>query len=343
VKYTTRPDFVFKCVSLIIDGESQPFEKIQEIKDIVVYLDGYQFHATKENQRVLGDLKIRNAITESGRYYQWIFSWEDIINAATSKNEDLLQQKMDTETIAKVSSRIPALKSFDFSNIKKNHNFSRFGFLLKQPLSNLDIKLWSAVQLFACQTKILSKALPFDKIDLFLASGNELEFEFNPGLPDQFAYCDNLKFADELKIVCLAQLKGFEIKSAIIHKIPSVDYLKENWELFWQTYNLQQFHDYKGIETQAASKSESIDQILENFRPELYEVVKKLISKNISINKEFDFDILEDDVIVAQAELGSESHKFFLYPFDEESRNRLINLGYKEFTIENFNLNKLAL
>jgi DEAD/DEAH box helicase domain-containing protein len=197
--------------------------------------------------------------------------------------------------------------------------------------------------LFACQTKILSKALPFDKIDLFLASGNELEFEFNPGLPDQFAYCDNLKFADELKIVCLAQLKGFEIKSAIIHKIPSGDYLKENWELFWQTYNLQQFHDYKGIGIEAASKSESIDQILENFRPELHAIVKKLISKNIAINKEFDFDILEDDVIVAQAELGSESHKFFLYPFDEESRNRLINLGYKEFNIENFNLNKLAL
>lgn len=343
VKYTTRPDFVFKCVSVVIDGESQPFEKIQEIRDIVVYLDGYQFHATKENMRVLGDLKIRNAITQSGRYYQWIFTWEDIINAATSKSEDLLQQKMDIETIAKVSSKIPVLKSFDFSDIKKNNNFTRFGIFLKQPLSDLDLKLWSAVQLFACQSKILSKGLSFDKLDSFLASGNELEFEFNPGLPDQFSYCDNLKFGDELKIVCLAQLKGFEIKSAIIQNIPAGDYSKENWELFWQTYNLQQFHDYNGFEAETASKSESIDQILENFRPELHAVVRKLINKNIAINKEFDFDILEDDVIVAQAELGSESHKFFLYPFDEESRIKFVNLGYKEFTIENFNLNKLAL
>ncbi len=343
VKYTTRPDFVFKCVSLIIKGESQSFEKIQEIKDIIVYLDGFQFHATQENKRVSGDLKIRNAITRSGRYHQWIFSWEDIINASTIRSEDLLQQKMDTETISKVSSKIPVLKSFDISTIKKNYSYSRFCIFLKQPLSNLDLKLWSAVQLFACQTKILSKCLAIDKVESFLESGNESDFEFYPNLPEQFALCDNLKFSDELKIVCLAQLKGFEIKSALIHNLPAGDYIKENWELFWQTYNLLQFHDYKGIETETLSKSESIAQILDNFRPELHDIVKKLIDNKIEINKEFDFDILEEEVIVAQAELGSESHKFFLFPFNEESRIKFIQLGYKEFTIENFNLKKLVL
>jgi DEAD/DEAH box helicase domain-containing protein len=343
VKYTTRPDFVFKCVSLIIKGESQSFEKIQEIKDIIVYLDGFQFHATQENKRVSGDLKIRNTITKSGRYHQWIFSWEDIINASTTRSEDLLQQKMDTETIAKVSSKIPVLKSFDISTIKKNNSYSRFGIFLKQPLSNLDLKLWSAVQLFACQTKMLSKCLAIEKVESFLESGNESEFEFYPNLPEQFAFCDNLKFSDELKIVCLAQLKGFEIKSALIHNLPTGDYTKENWELFWQTYNLLQFHDYKGIETETLSKSESIAQILDNFRPELHDIVKKLVGNNIDINKEYDFDILEEEVIVAQAELGSVSHKFFLFPFNEESRIKFIQLGYKEFTIENFNINKLVL
>jgi len=288
-------------------------------------------------------LKIRNAITKSGRYHQWIFSWEDIINASTNKSEDLLQQKMDTVTIAKVSSKIPELKSFDIGTIKKNNNYSRFGIFLKQPLSNLDLKLWSAVQLFACQTKMFSKCLAIEKVESFLESGNESEFEFYPNLPEQFAFCDNLKFSHELKIVCLAQLKGFAIKSALIHNLPTGDYTKENWELFWQTYNLLQFHDYKGIETESLSKSESIVQILDNFRPELHDIVKKLIDNKIDINKEFDFDILAEDVIVAQAELGSESHKLFLYPFGEESRIKFIQLGYKEFTIEDFKLKKLVL
>jgi DEAD/DEAH box helicase domain-containing protein len=343
VKYTTRPDFVFKCVSWIIEGESQSFEKILEIKDIVLYLDGFQFHATKENKRVSGDLKIRDAITRSGRYFQWIFSWEDIINATTSKSEDLLQQEMDIETLAKVSSKISALKSFDFTKIKKNNSFLRFKILLNQPLLNLDLKLWSAIQLFTCQTKILSKCLAPEKVDLFLTSGNELDFEFLPGSPDQFSFCDNLKFTDELKIVCLAKLKGFEIKWGIIHNIPEGDYTKENWELFWQTYNLQQFHGYCGTEQEVSTQPESIDQILENFRPELHSIVKKLIGKNIAINKEYDFDILEDDVIVAQAELGSESHRFFMHPFSDESRSKFAELGYQEFTVDNFNIKKILL
>jgi len=338
VKFTTRPDFVFKCVSRTIDGVSQTFEKNEEIKDIVIYLDGYQFHATNQNKRVLGDLKIRNAINQSGRYNQWIFTWEDIINCSTGKGEDVLQQKMDSETITKVAPKIPLLKYFDLASIKKNNNFSRFCVFLKQPLSNLDLKLWSAVQLFSCQTKIMSKCLAEESVELFLESGNSSEFEFSPNLPEQFSFCDNLKFQDELKIICLAQFKKFDIKSAIFHILPEGDYDKGNWELFWQTYNLLQFHQCYNTENEIESKSDVLDVILDNFRPELHNIVTKLVAQKVDINKEYDFDVLDEEVIVAQAELGSESHKFFFYPFDEESRTKFIQLGYTEYTIENFKL-----
>jgi len=338
VKFTTRPDFVFKCVSRTIDGVSQTFEKNEEIKDIVIYLDGYQFHSTNQNKRVLGDLKIRNAINQSGRYNQWIFTWEDIINCSTGKSEDLLQQKMDTETMSKVASKIPLLKSFDLASIKNNNNFSRFCVFLKQPISNLDLKLWSAVQLFSCQTKIMSKCLAEESVELFLESGKSSEFEFLPNLPEQFSFCDNLKFSDELKIICLAQFKKFDIKSAIYHTLPEGDYDKGNWELFWQTYNLLQFHQCYNLENEIELKLDALDVILDNFRPELHNIVTKLVAQKVDINKEYDFDVLDEEVIVAQAELGSESHKFFLYPFDEESRTKFIQLGYIEYTIENFKL-----
>ncbi len=344
VKYTTRPDFVFKCVSLIIEGESKTFEQVQQIKDIVVYLDGFQFHATKENQRVLGDLKIRDAIVKSGRYNQWIFSWEDIINCATNNIEDSLHKKLNLiADLGRIAPKHPALVNFDFNSIKKQNSYNRFCVSLKQPLTNIDLKSWSAVQLFACQTRLLNKSLPNGAVDSFLESGIEADFVFDSAKPNQFTLCDNLEFSNELKIVCLGHSSSLEIKSAIFHSFPVADYMKDNWELFWQTYNLLQFHNCKGVEKELKTDSgyESINQILENFRPELHDIVKALVARKVQINKEFDFDILEDEVIIAQAELGSESPKFYMYPFNEESRTILNKLGYTEYSIYSFNIEKL--
>lgn len=335
VKFMTRPDFVFKCVSLLLDGQSQPFEKLEEIKDIAVYLDGYQFHATNENKRVPGDLKIRDSIIESGRYALWIFTWEDIITNASLKKEDLLQSKMEIGNLHKVASRIPLISSFEFGTVKKNTSFSRFCLFLQQPLSNLNLKLWSAIQLFTCQSKMLSKCLDDEQLSPFLEIGAQATSPFELSSPALFTYCDNLTFSDELKIVCVARLKDFEIRYGLIQHLPKTDYDKENWELFWQTYNLLQFHK-KNVEVEMSTNS--IDLTLTNFRPELHNIVRMLLDNHIDINQEYDFDILENEEIVAQAELGSESKRFFLYPFDEDSRMKFLQLGYTEYTIENFKL-----
>jgi DEAD/DEAH box helicase domain-containing protein len=343
VRYTTRPDFVFKCVSWSVNGEAKAFDQVQQVKDIIVYLDGYQFHATQANQRVLSDLKIRDAIGQSNRYYQWIFSWEDITTHASNKTEDALYRRLNLDEIGRISPKHPLLRLFDLSSIKKLNSYERFIILIRRPLLELDLRRWSSVQLFACQSKLLAKCLAMDKVDSFLDSGKESEFTFEQGKPQEFALCDSLEFTNELKVICLGQPTALEIKGAIFHDAPQSDYDKANWELFWQAYNLLQFHAYLGVERQSSSEStdDSLPRILENFRPELHKIVKILVDKKIVINKEFDFDIMEGDVIVAQAELGSESNKFFMFPFDGESRTKLFSLGYKEYTIEDFNVKKL--
>ncbi len=343
VKYTTRPDFVFKCITWSLKGVSKSFDEVQEIKDIVVYLDGYQYHATQENQRVLGDLKIRDAIKSSEKYYLWIFSWDDIINRAFNKIEDSFHEKLNFTEIGNIATRHPLLKQLDLTSIKKLDSYSRFVTFLKHPISNLDTKLWSAVQLFSCQTKLLNKCLATDLVDSFLESGVESDFVFESSKPKEFALSDNLEFADELKIITLGQATNLEIKSGIYHNFPNSDYNKDNWGLFWQTYNLVQFHSCKGVEREIKSDElpGSINDILDNFRVELHSIVKMLLAKTITINTEYDFDIIEDDVIVAQAELGSDKPKFFMYAFDEESKNRFLALGYNEYTIDDFDINKL--
>lgn len=343
VKYTTRPDFVFRCVSWTNKGELFPTDKIQQVKDIIVYLDGFQFHATASNQRVLSDFKIRDAIVQSNRYYVWLFSWDDIEEYAKNKTEDSLFKKLNLEEINRIAPKHPLFKSFDLSSIKKINNFIRFEILLRGPLTNTDMKLWSAIQLFACQSKLLAKCLIRENVDAFLSSGIERNFQFEPARPQQFALSDALSFSDELKIVCLGQPTDLEIRASIFHTIPQGDYDKENWELFLQTYNLLQFHSYYGIEheTEVSDEEEIQASTLENFRQDLHTIVKQLLKSKIPINTEFDFDVLEGDVIVASAELGSEKHKFFMCPFDEESRSKLLKLGYREFDVNSFDLKKL--
>lgn len=343
VKYTTRPDFVFKCVSWLSKGISKTFEEIQQIKDIVIYLDGFQFHATKEYRRVVSDLKIRDAIRESGRYHLWIFTWEDIINCAIKRTEDSLFKKIQFNDLSRIAPKHPLINSLDQTSFKKVNSYSRFSIFLQHPMSNLDLKLWSSVHLFGCQNQLLKKCLSEEHLESFLNSGKVADFVFEQGKPTQFALCDKLQFLDELKIVCLVHPTNLNVRASLFQVHTENDYDKNNWELFWQTYNLLQFHDCPGIEKVIDSTDtfETVNLILQNFRPELHGIVKALLNKNIVINTEYDFDIIEDEVLVAQAEMGSITHKFFLYPFDEESRSKLVSLGFKEFTIENFNVSKI--
>lgn len=342
VKYTTRPDFVFKCVSWTLKGIAQSFNEVQEIKDIAIYLDGYQFHATKENQRVLSDLKIRDAICSSGKYHLWIFSWEDITNCAANKTEDQFYRKINLNDIKTIAPKHPLLKLFDLTSIEKLNSYTRFTTFLKIPITGLDKALWSAIQLFSCQTRLLGKCLAADQVNTFLQSGKESDFIFESSKPKEFTLSDKLVFSQELKIISLGQPTTMEIRAAIFHYLPDSDYVKENWELFWQAYNLIQFHNFNGVEKiqETATLTDSTSHFLYNFRPELHNIVKLLITKHVAINKDYDFDVLEDDIIVAQAELGANNPKFFMHAFDEESRSKLLSLGYVEYSIDDFDINK---
>jgi hypothetical protein len=88
---------------------------------------------------------------------------------------------------------------------------------------------------------------------------------------------------------------------------------------------------------------DEITGVLENFRPELHDIVKSLMEQNININREYDFDLIEGGIIIAQAELGSDAKKFFMFPFDAESRARFLAAGYREYTIETFDILNLQL
>ena len=161
--------------------------------------------------------------------------------------------------------------------------------------------------------------------------------------PDLYAYSDNLKFNDEIKLLVIGHPGNLNIKAAVFQNQPDGDYDKSNWELFWQVYNLIQFHDYFELEREdkTESKADELTEILSYFDKQYHPIVSDLVAKKIPINTEYDFELLKDDTIVAQATLGSEQKKFFINPFNEESKEEFLKAGYREIKLEEFNIDNI--
>jgi len=197
--------------------------------------------------------------------------------------------------------------------------------------------------LFSCQSKILGSGVKQDKENDLLLSGNVTDNVTESNNPDLYAYIDNLKFNDEIMLLVIGHPDKLNVKASVFQKEPDGDYDKSNWELFWQVYNLIQFHDYFSLEREekTESKKEGLNDVLSYFESKYHPIISALFDKKIQFNTEYDFELLNDDTIVAQATLGSEQNKFFLNPFNEESREEFVKAGYKEFNVENFNIDNI--
>ena len=90
----------------------------------------------------------------------------------------------------------------------------------------------------------------------------------------------------------------------------------------------------------AISKNDVSEKILLNFSEELHYIVKLLSKNNIEFNTDTDFDLMDSDIILASAELGSHDKKLVVNPFDEESTEIFIKNGYQVFNPDNFKLEK---
>jgi hypothetical protein len=89
-------------------------------------------------------------------------------------------------------------------------------------------------------------------------------------------------------------------------------------------------------------KEETNEDVLNNFDPSLAPIVNELLAHNIVFNRDSSF-YLEDEngAIIAEAALGIISKKIVIDPFDDDSRMRFIEKGYKELNITNFNINDI--
>ncbi len=346
IELKTRPDFVFRCVSITNQTGETSIEEVQKVKDIIIYLDGHEYHASKDHRRLPSDIKIRESIIRSGKYYLWIFTWKDIEDHRKAL-KDYLGEIIQEDTIKSMLKGHPSFKSYQDSKLNYKNNFQRFLNLLSSPVNFINPKIWSSLILFSLQKEMLSHCYPEEIIrSSFITTGRIDNSLVSKGDPERYSHINELKFLEELMIEVFIYPKDFSLIGFSRFDDEKIGWEKDNWNKFWETYNLTQFHQinsisYKDYEQEGESSITKTDHILENFDSELHKVVKILIDSNIKINEEYDFDLIKEDEIIAQAELGSYEPFFFCRPFDEESKKVLIENGFTEIFIESFDIKSL--
>ena len=70
--------------------------------------------------------------------------------------KDILGLKQDEKVIKdKFFLKHPSFKGYDVSDIYLNNNITRFFHLIINPLTNIDLKIWSSLALFNSQSKMM--------------------------------------------------------------------------------------------------------------------------------------------------------------------------------------------
>lgn len=349
VALKTRPDFLIKCVSCKLHNGGDSFEMVESVKDIALYLDGYYYHASKDHRRLPSDIAIRNSIIDSGRYYFWALTWDDV-DRARENQKDQVSTSLNEDITGKIFSKHPLTKNWDKDIFAKSNlnSFERFIKLLLSPIEQVDVYSWANATLFALQEKVLQYGFEREYVDNLISGPDEIDLALAaPGNPKLYAYSDKVRGMKELGLAVFAQAPTLDVIAKVWFDEQAEEWEKDNWELFCQAFNLLQFSKVKGsslatlaenVQAPAPDDADELEEILENFSEDLHGIVRELVAAGVEINTEYDFDIMEDGEIVAQAALGSHPAKFVIKPFDDASRAKFESLGYKVFTVEGFDI-----
>lgn len=355
VKYRTVSDFYITLTGIEIDGVAvtKP-ELIEEAKDIAVYLDGYTYHATKERMRFFNDLKKRLAIWNSGNKMTWTLTWSDIerfdSTEQESKRDSLFLNKQSYANAIRTYEKIPYWSTFRSDLIDCQNSFERLLWQLKNPL-NEDKVLQKIGLLLSLRQKEFGRpsidesnvsdvlSQPFIPIDDKLvatkrATGNFYIFPENPITTSEFIATK----------ICV-KVADLSLKSSIAIKEITDNLDKNQWDYFWQQYNLIQ-HQCEFIGEDSVPQNTVTDvepvkyECLQYHDEELHSIVKQLIDNDIPFEKDGGF-FLETDGTFAEARLGFHDQKIFIRPQSDNDKKIFEEHGYREIEPADFNINDL--
>lgn len=344
VEKNSIPDFQFICSGIEKDGEDVDLELVPQIS---VFVDGYAYHASRENMGFYNDLERREAIRRAKgpiKRLTWTLTWEDLkrhsqvdVKEAECMKE-LDRHVLDGDIAEAFPSRLRfAQDSFErFIHMLKLANYSEqtdevFGFLASCTQLNGD---------YLANSQDIDEAIRTNARSQF--SQNLTEEEVESG--DFFVKSDFIRGSsltggsmwirlDEEKPTSENVRFDFKVKENL------KEINRADWHDFWNRYNLLQFFD--NIHSESVDKSDSLEDIL-LYYPDLETEVRKIYRMGFEID--IDFEGLKDDdgIITAEAEIKIKDNEIVIGDFNDnpESLEAFKKAGYEVLSI--LELDKLS-
>ncbi len=355
VRYRTVADFYITLTGIEINGVPvSNTEILEQTKDIAVYLDGYTYHATKENLRFFNDLQKRISVRDSGNKLTWTLTWSDIerfdATEPESGRDSLFLNKQSYRKTIEAYKRIPWWSKYKSELIECSDSFERLLWLLQNPFISDNVNQKIALFLSLRQNEFgipsadeteISQALinPFQPIEQSMVAthterGNFYIFPENPIVNAAF-------ISTKIGI----KVSDLSIKSRIGTKLISEDLEKAPWEQFWQQYNLIQ-SDCELIFDQHEAKEEINEAETDKYAclkyhdEEIHHIIIQLIDNHIPFEKDGGF-FINCDGQYAEAMLGFEDTKVVIRPQSNDDRLIFAKAGYQEIEPSAFNIENL--
>ena len=354
VRYLTVSDFYISCSGIQKDGfPVEDSELLESVKSIAIYLDGYTYHASKENQRFFTDMRRRMAIIESSDKTTWTLSWDDLELYDQENKDSLSLDRTRFRTTIQACQRIPYWNSFKSDLIESKNSMDRLLWHLINPLPAYQNK--SKISLFfALFQEVLAKpSFTNEEVESILSMVDSIDLNKeveDKSKGDFYMLSQAISESSLYNARLLIKLRDLDFKAAIqLSESHNISLDKEEWQHLWRIYNLvQEFSEIKflitGVEDEPIdSQTTEADDVLNYFDPELHPLVNLLISKSIHFNHEGSFFLESEKGLVAEAAIGFSDAKIAIRPLSDLDREAFEKAGYTIINPEEFTLKLIGL
>ncbi|MCM4156183.1 DEAD/DEAH box helicase [Gramella sp. AN32] len=338
VEYHTRCDFLFICTYCKVSGKE--VDALETIPKTAIYLDGYQFHASKENNRFLNDFQKRAAITRSAEYQTWTLSWEDLdrfdesfLKEKDQENRaDFLEQILREDGYKDSRKLLLQSKPLGLLNVHlAQNNFERFLEVLKYPLVDSKyLKSW-AFYLGMFQKKLFSPSYSPNDVEAALTQEKFDEYCKSNRTLDGLVVFSGMPKNALLNLAAVVNIQRNEVLASLSF-LDTEEINKDDWTHFWTLYNLLQFYDLKDETLGTEEEKYSLEDLLGVFEEELHPYLIEIFDRGEVKNEEDEIrlnNLFEQGKVKAEAELIIHNSKQVINPNSLEDEQVFIKKGFE--------------
>ena len=356
-----RADFIF-----------YPVKESSTIKPIVVFTDGFMFHADPHNApgQLGKDLAQRMAIIRSGRYLVWSLSWDDLKNHENSNKEATNLISPNLKILSKIMNNLNSAEKFtSFKYMYKQNSFDMLLNFLGNPnitmyqqystallLSQLTAKNVTSINSIEDYRDNLLNQLEVQDID-FSKTGHlrynldTLRYPSGKNILTSFIYLEKPVTSpkDLFEINLIARIFDDDVKDEISWKTYWNDFL--HYTNIFQFCKNTIFLSTNGIAEGSYAKLDlhsNIEPFLKSdmnreladicvlIEDKFHIILYRIYKENLEL-PEIGFELIKDKAIVGQAEIAWPINKVaMLHNDDIPFENSFIEMGWKVFRLENF-------